>query len=109
MSATDGLAAAFVVVQGAFNWVTDSYGRIAAWAASANRVASLLLALDQIDGQTSPGAVAGADSNEFGEPAGTLTSDQIYVPVCGVGHRQAVHRRAMIEHPSFKDVRGVGY
>jgi putative ATP-binding cassette transporter len=26
-------AAAFVVVQGAFNWVTDSYGRIAEWAA----------------------------------------------------------------------------
>ena len=48
-------AAAFVVVQGAFNWVTDSYGRIAEWAASANRVASLLLALDQIDGQASPG------------------------------------------------------
>ncbi|WKA29715.1 SbmA/BacA-like family transporter [Bradyrhizobium roseum] len=44
-------AAAFVVVQSAFNWVTDSYGRIAEWAASANRVASLLLALDQIHGQ----------------------------------------------------------
>ncbi len=32
-----------------------------------------LLALDQIDGQTGPGAIAG--SNEFGEPLGTLTSD----------------------------------
>jgi len=42
-------AAAFVVVQGAFNWITDSYGRIAEWASSANRVASLLLAFDQID------------------------------------------------------------
>jgi putative ATP-binding cassette transporter len=68
-------AAAFVVVQGAFNWMTDSYGRISEWAASANRVASLLLALDQIDGQTSPGAVAGADCNELANPAGTLTSD----------------------------------
>ena len=69
-------AAAFVVVQGAFNWVTDSYGRIAEWAASANRVASLLLALDQIDGQASPGAaIAVADRNEFGQPAGTLTND----------------------------------
>lgn len=47
-------AAAFVVVQGAFNWINDSYGRIAEWAASANRVASLLLALDQIDGPSSP-------------------------------------------------------
>ena len=42
-------AAAFVVVQGACNWFTDNYARIADWAASANRVASLLLALDQID------------------------------------------------------------
>jgi putative ATP-binding cassette transporter len=68
-------AAAFVIVQSAFNWMTDSYGRISDWAASANRVASLLLALDQIDGQTSPGAVAGADFNEFADPTGTLTSD----------------------------------
>ncbi len=42
-------AAAFVVVQGAFGWITDSYGRFAEWTSSANRVASLLLALDQID------------------------------------------------------------
>jgi ABC-type uncharacterized transport system fused permease/ATPase subunit len=74
------LASGFVVVrlrveQSSFNWMTDSYGRISDWAASANRVASLLLALDQIDGQTSPGAVAGADFNEFAERAGTLTSD----------------------------------
>jgi putative ATP-binding cassette transporter len=68
-------AAAFVIVQSAFNWMTDSYGRISDWAASANRVTSLLLALDQIDGQTNPGAVAGADYNEFADPAGTLTSD----------------------------------
>ena len=43
-------AAAFVMVQGAFNWFTDNYARLAEWASSANRVASLLLALDQIDG-----------------------------------------------------------
>ncbi len=42
-------AAAFVVVQGAFNWFTDNYARLAEWASSANRVASLLLALDEID------------------------------------------------------------
>jgi putative ATP-binding cassette transporter len=42
-------AAAFVVVQSAFNWITDSYGRVAEWTSSANRVASLLLALDLID------------------------------------------------------------
>lgn len=42
-------AAAFAIVQGAFNWISDSYGRLAEWASSANRVASLLLALDEID------------------------------------------------------------
>lgn len=42
-------AAAFVVVQSACSWFTDNYARLAEWAASANRVASLLLALDQID------------------------------------------------------------
>lgn len=42
-------AAAFVVVQGAFSWFTDNYARLAEWAASANRVASLLLALDGIE------------------------------------------------------------
>ena len=48
-------AAAFVVVQGACNWFTDNYARISEWAASANRVASLLLALDRID-QSDPTA-----------------------------------------------------
>jgi len=42
-------AAAFVVVQGAFSWFTDNYARLAEWASSANRVASLLLALDKVD------------------------------------------------------------
>jgi putative ATP-binding cassette transporter len=42
-------AAAFVVVQGAFNWFTDNFAKLAEWASSANRVASLLLALDQVD------------------------------------------------------------
>ena len=42
-------AAAFVVVQTAFNWFTDNYAKLAEWASSANRVASLLLALDEID------------------------------------------------------------
>jgi uncharacterized protein YjbJ (UPF0337 family) len=46
------VAAAFVVVQGACNWFTDNYAKLAEWAASANCVASLLLALDQIDEPT---------------------------------------------------------
>ena len=42
-------AAAFVVVQSACNWFTDNYTKLAEWASSANRVASLLLALDQVN------------------------------------------------------------
>lgn len=47
-------AAAFVIVQGAFNWIADNYGRMAEWASSARRVASLLLSLDQIEGANQP-------------------------------------------------------
>ncbi len=43
-------AAAFVVVQGAFNWFADNYGRLAEWSSSASRVASLLVSLDQLEG-----------------------------------------------------------
>ncbi|HEY6025251.1 MAG TPA: SbmA/BacA-like family transporter [Pseudolabrys sp.] len=42
-------AAAFVVVQGAFNWVVDNYQRLADWRSSAHRVATLLIALDEIE------------------------------------------------------------
>jgi len=41
-------AAAFVIVQGAFNWLVDNYGRLADWRSSAFRVATLLLALDEL-------------------------------------------------------------
>jgi vitamin B12/bleomycin/antimicrobial peptide transport system ATP-binding/permease protein len=50
------VSAAFVVVQGAFGWFNDNYARLAEWAASANRVASLLLALDEIDPHGRPTA-----------------------------------------------------
>jgi putative ATP-binding cassette transporter len=60
-------AAAFAIVQGAFNWITDSYVRLAEWTSSANRVASLLLALDQIDRPERPtnlGLIAGIKDDE---------------------------------------------
>lgn len=41
-------AAAFVIVQGAFNWLVDNYQRFADWTSSVNRVAYLLFALDEI-------------------------------------------------------------
>jgi vitamin B12/bleomycin/antimicrobial peptide transport system ATP-binding/permease protein len=42
-------AAAFVTVQGAFNWLVDNYQRLADWRSSVNRVAKLLLAIDALD------------------------------------------------------------
>jgi vitamin B12/bleomycin/antimicrobial peptide transport system ATP-binding/permease protein len=42
-------AAAFVVVQDAFNWVVDNYQRLADWRSSAHRVATLLLAIDELE------------------------------------------------------------
>jgi ABC-type uncharacterized transport system fused permease/ATPase subunit len=42
-------AAAFVMVQAAFNWVVDNYQRLADWRSAAYRVATLLQALDDVD------------------------------------------------------------
>lgn len=73
-------AAAFVVVQGAFNWITDSYGRLAEWAASANRVASLLLALDQIDEEVRAGgmdAIAGQPTTVTRPPVDLSQCDRV--------------------------------
>jgi putative ATP-binding cassette transporter len=61
-------AAAFVVVQAAFGWFTDNYARLAEWASSANRVASLLLALDQVERPAQPtdhGEATGDDAGLF--------------------------------------------
>jgi ABC-type uncharacterized transport system fused permease/ATPase subunit len=42
-------AAAFVTVQGAFNWLVDNFHRMADWSSSAHRVATLLHALDELE------------------------------------------------------------
>jgi vitamin B12/bleomycin/antimicrobial peptide transport system ATP-binding/permease protein len=42
-------ASAFAIVQSALNWFVDNYPRLAEWAASARRVASLKLSLDTLD------------------------------------------------------------
>jgi putative ATP-binding cassette transporter len=42
-------ASAFSIVQGAFNWLVDNYPKMADWAASARRVASLMVALDALE------------------------------------------------------------
>jgi putative ATP-binding cassette transporter len=53
-------SAAFVTVQVAFNWLVDNYQRLSDWRAAVNRVASLLLALDEVTKleTVSPPAVA---------------------------------------------------
>jgi len=42
-------AAAFVSVQGAFNWLVDNYPRLAEWMSSATRVGILLESFDKLD------------------------------------------------------------
>ena len=44
------VTAAFVTVQAALNWVVENYSGLADCLSSVNRVASLLLALDQLEG-----------------------------------------------------------
>ncbi|MDP2330364.1 MAG: SbmA/BacA-like family transporter [Reyranella sp.] len=48
-------AAAFVAVQGAFNWLVDNYPRLAEWLSSANRVGTLLGAFDRLESVEGPG------------------------------------------------------
>jgi vitamin B12/bleomycin/antimicrobial peptide transport system ATP-binding/permease protein len=43
-------ASAFTIVQTAFNWLVDNYPRLADWAASARRVASLVVSIDALEG-----------------------------------------------------------
>jgi ABC-type uncharacterized transport system fused permease/ATPase subunit len=42
-------SAAFVTLQMAFNWLVDNFQRLSDWRAATNRVAALLLALDQVE------------------------------------------------------------
>jgi vitamin B12/bleomycin/antimicrobial peptide transport system ATP-binding/permease protein len=71
-------AAAFVIVQSAFNWIPDSYAHLAEWTSSANRVASLLLALDQIDADPKTAVrdmAAEGQCDEIAAQAGTVAPD----------------------------------
>jgi putative ATP-binding cassette transporter len=64
-------AAAFVMVQVAFNWVVDNYQRLADWRSSAYRVATLLQALDDADRLTSAAPSHGRlQDNYASKPSG---------------------------------------
>jgi vitamin B12/bleomycin/antimicrobial peptide transport system ATP-binding/permease protein len=56
-------SAAFVALQTAFNWLVDNFQRLSDWRAAGNRVAALLLALDQVEGGRE-GALAGEKEAE---------------------------------------------
>ncbi len=75
-------AAAFVLVQGAFNWFLDNYQRVADWNSSVHRVAALLLALDE-----AAEIVTGGDPLDHegaawtrARPAGGQTASMITAP-----------------------------
>ena len=46
------VTAAFVIVQAALNWLVESYSALADCLSSVNRVASLLLALDALENES---------------------------------------------------------
>jgi putative ATP-binding cassette transporter len=60
-------AAAFVTVQGAANWFVNNFQRMADWRSAANRVAALLLALDELKKTEVPSA-ARVNLLQPGEP-----------------------------------------
>jgi ABC-type uncharacterized transport system fused permease/ATPase subunit len=62
-------AAAFVVVQGAFNWLVDNYQRFSDWRSSAHRVATLLRALDELKEQVESSPKRSESSTEAPFPA----------------------------------------
>jgi ABC-type uncharacterized transport system fused permease/ATPase subunit len=59
-------AAAFATVQGALNWFVDNFQRMADWRSAANRVAALLLAIDDLkENVRSPLVMKASDSNSM--------------------------------------------
>jgi putative ATP-binding cassette transporter len=61
-------AAAFVAVQGAFNWLIDNFPRLAECLSSANRVGNLLMAFDRLE------VMEGMAARKEGRAAGQLSA-----------------------------------
>jgi len=57
-------AAAFVAVQGAFNWLIDNFPRLAECLSSANRVGNLLMAFDRLETQEGSQDSDGAEERQ---------------------------------------------
>jgi vitamin B12/bleomycin/antimicrobial peptide transport system ATP-binding/permease protein len=62
-------ASAFTIVQSAFNWLVDNYPRLADWTASARRVSSLMVSLDNLERSEESEDVGRIERSETGEAA----------------------------------------
>ena len=62
-------ASAFTIVQTAFNWLVDNYPRLADWTASARRVSSLMVSLDNLERSEESEAVGRIERSETEEAA----------------------------------------
>jgi putative ATP-binding cassette transporter len=62
-------SAAFVTLQMAFNWLVDNFQRLSDWRAATNRVAALLLALDQVESGHEASAPPAAEPLREEKPA----------------------------------------
>ena len=63
-------ASAFTIVQAAFNWLVDNYPRLADWTASAVRVSSLMVSLDNLERAESGDAIGRIERGDGAGAAG---------------------------------------
>jgi vitamin B12/bleomycin/antimicrobial peptide transport system ATP-binding/permease protein len=68
-------ASAFTIVQAAFNWLVDNYPKMADWTASARRVASLMVALDDLERAEAKGGFDRIAINSDGREAALRLKD----------------------------------
>jgi hypothetical protein len=68
-------ASAFTIVQAAFNWLVDNYPKMADWTASARRVASLMVALDDLERAEAEGGFDRISHSRDGKEAALLLTN----------------------------------
>jgi vitamin B12/bleomycin/antimicrobial peptide transport system ATP-binding/permease protein len=68
-------ASAFTIVQAAFSWLVDNYPKMADWTASARRVSSLMVALDDLEHAEAKGGFDRIEINRNGEEAALRLKD----------------------------------
>jgi putative ATP-binding cassette transporter len=68
-------ASAFTIVQAAFSWLVDNYPKMADWTASARRVSSFMVALDDLEHAEAKGGFDRIEINRNGEEAALRLKD----------------------------------